>query len=57
MGKLNFWQWLGVVLLILGIIWYIVRPKHDKDKGTPNPAQPGPTPTQPATLPAAQAGG
>ena len=57
MGKLNFWQWLGVVLLIVGIVWYVLRPGPDKDKNKPNPAQPAPTPAQPATLPATQAGG
>ena len=57
MGKLNFWQWLGVVLLIIGIVWYILRPDPDKDKNKPKPAQPAPTPTQPATPPATQTGG
>lgn len=26
--KLNFWQWLGVILLIIGAVWWISeRPK------------------------------
>ncbi len=23
MAKFNFWQWLGVVLLIIGVIWLV----------------------------------
>jgi hypothetical protein len=60
MGKLNFWQWLGVVLLIIGIVWWIVRddPKKDQDKKpNPNPAAPTPAFSQPATPPATQPGG
>ena len=30
MAKLNFWQWLGVALLILGVVWFI----YNKSKGT-----------------------
>jgi len=30
MAKLNFWQWLGVVLLIVGVAWFI----YNKSKGT-----------------------
>ena len=54
MGKLNFWQWLGVVLLIVGIVWYILREK-DQDKAKPanKPAPTPAVPTQPATAPAA----
>ena len=59
MGKLNFWQWLGVVLLIIGIVWWIVRedPEKDKKKPNPNPAAPAPAFSQPATPPATQPGG
>jgi hypothetical protein len=30
MLKLNFWQWLGVVLLIIGVAWYV----YNKSKGS-----------------------
>ena len=29
MSKLNFWQWLGVALLIVGVVWVI----YNKSKG------------------------
>jgi hypothetical protein len=42
--KLNFWQWLGVVLLIVGVAYYIY---DHRDKSTP-PAKPvTPATTQP----------
>ena len=25
--KLNFWQWIGIALLLLGVVWYIMREK------------------------------
>jgi hypothetical protein len=53
MGKLNFWQWLGVVLLIVGIVWWIRREKDEAKV----PAKPNPAATQPATPPAPQPGG
>ena len=65
MGKLNFWQWLGVVLLIVGIVWWILRESPDKKQPAPNP-NPAPSqttggfsrpPTQPAAPPATQPGG
>ena len=28
--KLNFWQWIGIALLLLGLIWYIMRERKDK---------------------------
>lgn len=35
--KLNFWQWLGLILLIVGaMIWYWQRP--DKPQTPPPPA-------------------
>jgi hypothetical protein len=47
--KLNFWQWLGVVLLVIGGGWYI----YDKYiKETPKPAPPAPV--APAPAPSAQ---
>lgn len=36
--KLNFWQWLAVVLLIIGCIWWIYdwsHPKHTTNTGHP----------------------
>ena len=29
--KLNFWQWLAVVLLIIGCVWWIYDATHKKD--------------------------
>lgn len=63
MGKLNIWQWLGVVLLIVGVVMYINRNASDKEKANtpkPNTSTVQPTPatqpvpavsTQPATPP------
>jgi drug/metabolite transporter (DMT)-like permease len=28
--KLNFWQWLGIALLLLGVVWYVMRERKDK---------------------------
>ena len=43
--KLNFWQWLGVALLIVGGIWMFAR---DSNKPKPNPNNSNvPTATQP----------
>ena len=48
--KLNFWQWLGVVLLVVGLILYATRTKEGP-ANNPNPANtPAPT-TTPATAP------
>jgi drug/metabolite transporter (DMT)-like permease len=30
MAKLNFWQWLGVVLFVIGVAWFI----YNKSKGS-----------------------
>lgn len=30
--KLNFWQWLAVVLLIVGCVWWIYDWSHPKNK-------------------------
>ena len=41
--KLNFWQWLGVVLLVIGIAVYIytkTRPADVDDAGTRPVVQP-----------------
>jgi hypothetical protein len=32
--KLNFWQWLAVVLLIIGGAWWAYDLKHPKDNPT-----------------------
>lgn len=41
--KLNFWQWLAVILLIVGCVWWVYDIRH--------PKQPGPAsaPALPAT--------
>jgi hypothetical protein len=41
--KLNFWQWLGVVLLVVGVLWTLSKRRGEK----PSPP--------PADLPAATA--
>jgi hypothetical protein len=42
--KLNFWQWLGIIIFIVGAIGYIMFRDDNKKK----PALPGPPPaTQP----------
>ena len=56
--KLNFWQWIGVVLLIVGVVWWIARERNEAnpDKTQKNQQQqrqntapnPAPAPTQPA---------
>lgn len=57
MGKLNIWQWLGVVLLIVWAVLYFNRKSDEKEKAkqptTPaTTTQPAPLPTTlPATLP------
>jgi hypothetical protein len=50
--KLNFWQWLGIVFLLGGIVWYAYD-KWIKPEATPaSPAQPAPAgPTGPTTTP------
>jgi TM2 domain-containing membrane protein YozV len=40
--KLNFWQWIGILLLIVGAAWWLYDWSHPK-------AQPGPTPVPPTT--------
>ena len=44
--KLNFWQWIGVVLLLLCVGLWIYEQNKPKDSGTPS--------TQPTTKPAGQ---
>ena len=39
MNKLNFWQWLAVVLLVIGVAWIIYDHTHKKDQ-MPAPANP-----------------
>jgi hypothetical protein len=45
--KLNFWQWLGVALLILGVIWTIY---HRRKPATTRPSSLAPAPVTPAAL-------
>jgi hypothetical protein len=42
--RLNFWQWIGVALLVLCVGLYLYE--HNKGKGTPS--------TQPTSRPAGQ---
>ena len=51
--KLNFWQWIGALLLVIGGGLYIYNHYIKTDpKPTPNPAPVTPaTPATPATLP------
>ena len=51
--KLNFWQWLGVVLLVVGIVWWQWGVHSAKQSPTAGP-QPTTAPsaaTQPTTAP------
>ena len=36
--KLNFWQWLGVVLLVVGLIWLLYARRDRGVTTTPPPA-------------------
>lgn len=38
--KFNFWQWLAVVLLIVGCVWWVYDIRHPKNKPSPAPANP-----------------
>jgi hypothetical protein len=50
--KLNFWQWLGVVLLVLGVSYYIYG-HYLRDSSSPAPAHSTPaTQAAAATRPA-----
>ncbi|QOV87983.1 Sec-independent protein translocase family protein [Humisphaera borealis] len=55
MGKLNIWQWLGVVLLIVWAVLYFNRKSDEKERAK-QPATPGTPVTQPAPLPATNPG-
>jgi hypothetical protein len=53
--KLNFWQWLGIVLLVVGIAWYAytnwIKPNQTSPAAPTGPAAPTTTPvitSQPA---------
>ena len=45
--KLNFWQWIAVVLLIIGIAWW----QYDVRKTAKTTAPPGAPATTPTTVP------
>ena len=45
--KLNFWQWVGVILLVGGAAWLIFR----ENKGKPAPGVPNNLTTPAATQP------
>ncbi len=50
--KLNFWQIIGVVLLVGGAGWYIYREMNPAPKPNPNPVPAAVTPASgPATQP------
>ena len=46
--KLNFWQWLGVVLLVIGVVLWVL--KKTRSDGTTVPSS-GATPTAPVVQP------
>ena len=33
--KLNFWQILGIILVIVGLVWWSLRPKRETNTGLP----------------------
>jgi hypothetical protein len=45
--KLNFWQWLAVVLLVIGIAWWV----FDSNKAAKQNAPSGNAGTHPTTAP------
>ena len=45
--KLNVWQWLGVVLLVIGV-FLIIRRESQEKKAAPNPNPPAATQPAPA---------
>ena len=45
--KLNFWQWLAVALLVIGLAWWFYDSKHPKGTGATAPT----TTVVPATAP------
>jgi drug/metabolite transporter (DMT)-like permease len=45
--RLNFWQWLGLVLLVLGVAWFALRGR-DEPSAAPPPMEPGSVTTAPA---------
>lgn len=46
--KLNFWQWLGIILLLIGLAWLISDWSHPKAATHPGSAMPT---TQTAPVP------
>jgi drug/metabolite transporter (DMT)-like permease len=44
--KLNFWQWLGVVLVVVGLIWFLYSRRATTAPQSPTdlPAATSPTP-------------
>lgn len=50
--KLNFWQWLAVVLLVLGLAWWFYDSKHPKGTSSPTTTTTvAPAATAPTTHP------
>jgi hypothetical protein len=48
--KLNFWQWLAIVLLVVGLAWWYLDYRHHND-GMSAPPPPGNAATIPTTMP------
>ena len=42
--KLNFWQWLGVALLVLGVVWYVMRERGERASTRSSTLTPAHTP-------------
>ena len=43
--KLNFWQWLAVALLVIGLAWWFYDSKHPKGTTPPTTVTPATAPT------------
>jgi hypothetical protein len=50
-GGLNFWQWLGIAIIVLGGLFYLWRNLRSEPEGTP-PREDQPAPTQAQSAPA-----
>jgi hypothetical protein len=50
--KLNFWQWIGIALLVLGVIWLIMR--ETKEKAATKSTMAAPAHSLPLACPTSQ---